>query len=58
MSEPIITRIKAHEILDSRGVPTIRAEVFLQTGAITKEQYEKSLKGLSEKMGFTPENND
>lgn len=33
-------------------------KTFLQTGAITKEQYEKSLNGLSEKMGFTPENND
>ena len=34
MSEPIITRINAHEILDSRGVPTVRAEVVLQTGTV------------------------
>lgn len=34
MSEPVITRIQGHEILDSRGVPTLRAEVFLQTGDV------------------------
>ncbi len=34
MCEPVITRIQGQEILDSRGNPTVRAEVFLQTGVV------------------------
>jgi enolase len=33
MSDPVITRLHAREVLDSRGRPTVEAEVFTSAGA-------------------------
>ncbi len=41
-----IARLVAREILDSRGNPTVEAEVFMDTGAVN-EQSLHSLAGAS-----------